>query len=226
VQRPLCERGEGTDRLDLVAEELDPQRLAPGRRVDVDETAAQREVAALLDPVDPLVAGERELLGECLDARLVAGAQAERLRPGLLRGHALRERGRRRDHEAAARQDVEGPVPLADQVRRRLETRFPAHAPAREEADVLRPDEPACRLREVAGVAVLGDEHDQAATEPLTECGDDERQCRVGHPGALGQGVREELEPLAVGQLPDERVQNGLVHDDRRNRSDPPQPCY
>ncbi len=56
-QRPLRERREGADLLDLVAEELDPERLAARGREDVDEPAAHRELAALLDAFDPLVAG-------------------------------------------------------------------------------------------------------------------------------------------------------------------------
>ena len=56
VQRALRERRERADLLDLVAEELDPQRLAAGRREDVDEPAAHGELAALLDALDALVA--------------------------------------------------------------------------------------------------------------------------------------------------------------------------
>src|SRR4029077_18899826 len=42
----LRERREGADRLDLVAEELDPERLAARGREDVDETAADGELPA------------------------------------------------------------------------------------------------------------------------------------------------------------------------------------
>jgi hypothetical protein len=59
VERPLGKGREGPDRLDLVAEELDPQRLPAGRGEDVDDPAPQRELTALLGPVDPFVAGER-----------------------------------------------------------------------------------------------------------------------------------------------------------------------
>src|SRR5262249_57724135 len=50
MQRPLRERREGSDRLDLVPEELDPQRLAAGGRGDVDQSAANRELPPLLYP--------------------------------------------------------------------------------------------------------------------------------------------------------------------------------
>ena len=159
VQRALREGREGADALDLVAEELDPQRLAAGGRVDVDDPAAERELAALLDAVDALVAGEREVLGERVDARLVADLEAQRLGPGRRRRHPLGERGRRGDDEPAAGEHVERAVALADEVRRRREARLPADAAARQQADVLGAEEPAGGLGEVARVAVLGHEH-------------------------------------------------------------------
>ena len=72
MERALGERREGADLLDLVAEELDPQRLAAGRREDVDQAAADRELSAVLDALDAFVAGERELLREPVDAWRVA----------------------------------------------------------------------------------------------------------------------------------------------------------
>src|SRR5439155_16753843 len=50
AQGTLGERREDADLLDLVAEELDPERLATGGRKDVDEPPAHGELAALLDP--------------------------------------------------------------------------------------------------------------------------------------------------------------------------------
>ena len=59
VQRPLREGRERAHLLDLVPEQLDPQRLPPGRREDVDDAAADGELAALVDAVDALVARAR-----------------------------------------------------------------------------------------------------------------------------------------------------------------------
>ena len=72
VQRRLCDRmeralregRERAHRLDLVAEELDAERLAAGRREDVDDAAPHRELAAIVHPLDALVARERERLRE------------------------------------------------------------------------------------------------------------------------------------------------------------------
>ncbi len=59
---------EGADRLDLLAEEVDPQRLASRAREDVEQPSPDRELAALLDPLDPLVAGVGERVGEPVDS--------------------------------------------------------------------------------------------------------------------------------------------------------------
>ena len=76
----------------------------PGRREDVDDPAAHGELAALLDALDPLVAGEREVLGESRRSRGSSPA-ARSSRSGRASGrrHALRERGRGRADEPAAR---------------------------------------------------------------------------------------------------------------------------
>ena len=83
VERSLREGREGADALDLVAEELDAEGLAAGGRVDVDDAAAKRELAALLGLVDALVAGERDLFGEGVDSRLVARPDQHRLGAAL-----------------------------------------------------------------------------------------------------------------------------------------------
>src|SRR5262249_52561196 len=67
VERALRERGERADRLDLVTEELDAERLVPRRREHVDEAAADCELPAVVDAVDARVAGVRERLRDRLD---------------------------------------------------------------------------------------------------------------------------------------------------------------
>ena len=92
VERTLRERRERANLLDLVAEEVDAKRLATRRREHVDEAAADGELPALVHAIDALVARERELLGEPVDARLVADAELERGRSGLERRQAVGER--------------------------------------------------------------------------------------------------------------------------------------
>jgi hypothetical protein len=59
----LGEGGEPAHRLDLVAEQLDPHGALLGCRVDVEDAAADRELAAVLDLLDPFVAGGDEVVG-------------------------------------------------------------------------------------------------------------------------------------------------------------------
>ncbi len=94
VERALRERREGAHRLDLVAEELDPERLAAGRREDVDDAAAHGELAAVVHALGALVAREGERLRQALDAELEAGAHLDRLGTGLGRRQPLGERPR------------------------------------------------------------------------------------------------------------------------------------
>ena len=230
VQRALGERREGADRLDLVAEELDPERLAAGRREDVDEPAADGELAALLDALDPLVARERERLGELLERPLAADLELERLRALIGRRHALGERRCRRADEPAAREHVERTSPLADEVRRRLEPGAPADAAARQQPDALRPEEPGRGVGGVARVLILGHEDDERALELLVERREHERQRRLGHARPRRQRSGERLEALVGLQLAHERVQDGpfgeglSVQAVRRNRAVPQRP--
>ncbi len=78
TQCALRERGEGAERLDLVAEELDPDRLASGRGEDVDDAAADGDLPALLDALRSRVPGQREPLDEPVHARLVADREPDR----------------------------------------------------------------------------------------------------------------------------------------------------
>ena len=216
-ERALRERRERADAFDLVAEELDPQRLATGRGEDVDQTATDGELAALLDALDALVAGEREPLGQLLEARLVAGPEAERLGPLTCGRQPLGDRFRRGADETSPCEDVERARALADEVRRRLEPRSPADAAAREEGDVLRPEEPACGLGRVARVGIVGKQADERPLELLVQRRKDERQDRLGDARARRQGLGEALEALVRAERVDECVQHRPVHDERRD---------
>src|SRR5207237_7736577 len=115
AQGTLGERREDADLLDLVAEELDPERLATGGRKDVDEPPAHGELAPLLDPFGPLVAGRGEVLRQRGDAGLVALREAKRCWSSTRRRHSLGHRRGRRAHEPARGEHLERPRPLADE---------------------------------------------------------------------------------------------------------------
>ena len=118
VERALRERREGPHLFDLVAEELDAERLASGGREHVDDATAHGELAALVDPLDALVPGERELLGEPVDPRLVADPERERARSRGGRRQPFRERRDRGADEPPGAEHVERARPLAHEVRR------------------------------------------------------------------------------------------------------------
>ena len=124
MERPLGERRERPDPLDLVAEELDTKRLSSRAREHVDEPAADGDLSALLDALHALVARERELLHERVEVASVARTRAGS-RPVVRsrRRHALGERARRDADDAARREHLECSRPLADEVRRGLEAR-------------------------------------------------------------------------------------------------------
>ena len=77
AQRALGEGREPAHRLDLVAEQLDPHRALLGRREDVEDAAADGELAALLDLLDPLVAGGDEVAGDRAEVDLLAAGERE-----------------------------------------------------------------------------------------------------------------------------------------------------
>jgi hypothetical protein len=51
----------------------------------------------------------------------------------------------------------------------------------------------------------------------LVERGDQQRQGRLGHTRTRGHRRGKRGEPLVLEQRADERVQNGTVHDERRD---------
>ena len=204
AQRALRERREGADLLDLVAEELDAQRLAAGRREDVDQAAADGELPPLLDTLDALVARRGEVLGERLDARLVAVRERSGAGRSAARRQTLGDGGRRRADEPAGREHLERTRALADEVRRRLEPGAPAHAARRQERHLVVADEPAGGLRGVARVGVVGEERDEAALDLLVDRRQHERKHGLRDAGARRQRSCEFLQPLLRAQALDE----------------------
>ena len=140
-QAALGEGGEPAQRLDLDVEQVDADRALLGRRVDVEQAAADRELAAVLDLVDALVAGGDELLGGLVEVEQVADAQHEAVRAQLRVRDLLAQRGGG-DHDdrllgALGRvgQRVERGDAQADEVRRRRQVRLVGDAAARVVAD-------------------------------------------------------------------------------------------
>ena len=92
AQRALGEGREPAHRLDLVAEQLDPHGALLGRRIDVEDAAADGELTALLDLLDPLVAGAGEVADGDVEVELAALDEREAGRAQRGIGNRLGER--------------------------------------------------------------------------------------------------------------------------------------
>jgi hypothetical protein len=68
---------EGADLLDLVAPELDAEGVFLGRGEDVEDAAADGELAAFLDELDAGVGGGGQGLGDVVEVGVLAGAQGD-----------------------------------------------------------------------------------------------------------------------------------------------------
>ena len=172
VERPLGEGRERTDLLDLVAEQLHPDRLAAGRPEDVHDPAADCELASLVDALDALVAGEGELLGEPLDSRLVTRGDADGLGTRLRPRQTLAEPERRHADEAPGGVHVERPEALAYEMRRRREPTLVGDAPRGEQPHALGAQEPAGRIGCVASIGVLRKQAHERALDSRLAAGE------------------------------------------------------
>ena len=103
LERALRERREGPHRLDLDVEELDAHRALGGRAEDVEQAAADRELAAVLDLRDALVAHLDERLRALVEVEQLADGERERVRAKRRVGDLLRQRGAPRRRAPARR---------------------------------------------------------------------------------------------------------------------------
>jgi hypothetical protein len=197
VAGALGRRIEETDRLDLVAEELDPDGARVARREDVDDAAAHAPLPDFDHRVDALVPAMLEGLKEELAVERVAHRELHHAR-GEVRGKQELgvERGGRRDHD---RRLARG-EPLADE--RALGVRLPLAAAAPETRLALRKldgrrAEKSQILRPAVRVDDGRDQHERGARVGPEELGDGERTGAAGEAddaqagGSLGESLRE-----------------------------------
>ena len=90
---------EAADLLDVVAPELHAERVLLGRREHVDDAAADRELPALLDQVDPRVRRVGQAAYDVLERRRVAGCEVDRLEVAQPLDLRLEHRADGRDHD-------------------------------------------------------------------------------------------------------------------------------
>ena len=187
AERALGEGREPAQRLDLDVEQLDADRALLGRRVDVEQAAADRELPAVLDLVDAVVAGGGELEHGLVEVEQLADLEREAVRAQLGVGDLLRQRDGGDDDDrcflARARfEDAESSAATRrpDEVRRRRQVRLVGDAAARVEADRPRVQPGAQVGGEVAGGAVVaGHHHGRAAHVAIGDRGDQERPQRL-----------------------------------------------
>ncbi len=197
AQRALREGREPAHRLDLVAEQLHPDRALLGRRVRVEDVAADRELAALLDLLDALVARLGQQRGNVREVNRLAQVQRQAVRPQLGIRDGLRQRHGAGDHDrrrAAGGERRDRGHPQPGQVRRRghvgevagAARGIEVHAPGRQKGLQVG--------RHVPGRAVIGrDDQGRALPRPLAgvEQGGEQVGPERGRDVGLGRPLRE-----------------------------------
>src|SRR5438034_2815255 len=197
---------EQADRLDVVAEELDPGRASLARRKDVDDAAAQAPLPDGDDRLYALVAAALERLEQQLAIQPVAGREPERTRRELRGAPEPRVQGQGRGDHGDGLGDGQTPrdrralgigLPmLATAPEPGLRLRELEHRSA-EEAEILRP---AVRVGHGA------DDHERRAGMGLQELGDDERAGGSGEAGdtetdfTLGERLRQRIKSRPLSQ--------------------------
>ena len=119
LERALGEGREPGQPLDLDVEQLAAHRALLGGRVDVEDVAADGELAAVLDLVDALVAAGHEPLGGLVEVDQAALLDREAVRAQLRVGHLLGERRGATGHAPTAPLAVDQRVERGDAQARR-----------------------------------------------------------------------------------------------------------
>ena len=180
AERALGEGREPADRLDLVAEQLQPRGAVLGRAEDVEDAAAHRELAPVLDLVGALVARLDQELGDVGEVDLLAAVEDEALAgaaaaSGTASASATADATTTGCSLLVARcsagswlrlstvEGVQGADAKADQVRRRRQVRLVPGPPRGVVADPSRRQVRAEGAGQVAGADVVGGDHQRRA---------------------------------------------------------------
>ncbi len=193
VDASLAVRVERADRLDHVVQQIQPQRQRRTGREEVDQPAAQRELAGPDHLRHGVVAGQRQLRAQLLDVDPLSLAQPERARRDKRRWReALRGRaGGHQQHVGAGRvggglaghQAIQRFDPLRGQVRVRRQDVVGKRFPVRKRAHRQHRLEVGQLLGQAMHVQRIGtDDHRQVAVLPFA-IGQFRQQQRVGRAG-------------------------------------------
>ncbi len=121
LERTLVGDGEPADLRHLVAPELETQRVVLGGREDVEDAAADGELATALHHVHARVRRGDEAVGHVREVRRAAGVQLDRLELAQTLDHRLQQRAGRHDEQP----DRAGEPRLGRRVREAPEHRQP-----------------------------------------------------------------------------------------------------
>ncbi len=144
LERTLVGDGELADLGDLVAPELDADGVLGGGHEDVEDAAADGELAALLDHVDAGVGEADEALDELVEVVLGADGEVDRGESAQAGRHGLDEAAHGGDDDlrrGAAREPVQDLEPLRDGVRAGRESLVRQRLPGREVGDRVAAEE-------------------------------------------------------------------------------------
>ena len=183
VERALRVDVEGLDALDVVAEEIEPIGERAAHRKQVDEAAADRELARRDDLRDVLIAGERELGPERVDVEGRALLQEERER-GEVRRRSEPVKRRRRGHDQnvalAARDAIQRGQALRDEIVMRRERVVRQRLPVGKESDAHARREPRQLLGDALRTLCVGGDGGQHALPGRTFARELRERERVG----------------------------------------------
>ena len=176
------ERGEPVD---LVAPQVDPDRVVVGRRVDVDDRAAHRHLAPGLHLVLAAIAHVDEADHQGVTVEVRAGADVDRLDVLHVRTEPLHQRPDRRDQhgrQVTGAQTPHHPQAPAHRLDRRRHPLERQRLPGGELLDGARGEELGQVVDHAVGV-VEGRhrDHDRTARADVRQRGDEQRPRRVGH---------------------------------------------
>ena len=187
AERALRKRREPAQRLDLVAEQIDPHRAVLGGGEHVEQAAADRELAAVLDLVDALVAGRDKIERGLIEIEQVALFEHKAMGAERRVRDLLRQRHRADDDDGGALgrrlfdQRVERGDPETHEVRWRSQVRLVRDAAARVVAHDARFEPGLQAGREIArGPVVAGDDDRRRAGVAVEQRREQVRTQRLG----------------------------------------------
>ena len=229
---PLVLRIEGPHALDLVAEEIEPQRLFLARRIQIDQPAAHRIFALVVDGIGADIAVGLEQRRQIVTPDPLAGGQSRDELAQAKRGqHALRRGVDRGENElrtpGLGLQPVERADPLRHDTQRRRGTVVGQAVPGGDLHDLQIGREERCGRRDRAHRGIVGGDEHHAGRSRAREIGEQrgEEAGRNAREGQRGFGREDGLQVghSLLAPLPFKGGAGGWVDDcEAFERGDPP----